>query len=303
MYRNTQHRHYIRSYLILSLSRYNVQHACTETIDTDNIFGPLSLSHYDVKNAYTEKLNNDNIFVPLSLSLSLWRSTCMYRNTRYWQYNRDPLSLSRYDVQHACTETLDTENIFGSLSLSLWRTTCMYRNTQHRQYIRASLSLSLSLSLWRTTCMYRNPRYWHYIRATLSLSHYDVQHACTETLDTENIFGPLSPLSLSLLMTYNMHVQKHSIMTLYSGLSLSLSLWRTTCIYRITRYWQYIRGSLSLVMTYNMHVQNTRYSQYIRASLSLSCYDVRHTWTETRDTDNIFGSLSLCLSLWRTTCM
>ena len=141
------------------------------------------------------------------------------------------LSLFRYDVQHSCTETLDTDNIFGPPSLSLWRATCMYRNTQHR----------------------------HYIRAYLSISRYDVQHACRETLDTDNLFRPLSlslvmtynmhvhkhwilkiysGLSLSLFMTYNMHVQELSTQTLYSGLSLYLSLWRTTCMYRNTRYRQ-----------------------------------------------------------------
>ena len=61
----------------------------------------------------------------------------------------------------------------------------------------------------------------HSILTTYSgLSRYDVQYACTETLDIDNIFGSLS---LSLVMTYNMHVQKHSILTIYSGLSLSVS--------------------------------------------------------------------------------
>jgi len=215
----------------LCLSRYDVQHAFTETLDTDNIFGPLSLSlvmtytcmyrntqhwqyiraslslslsRFDVQHACTEPLNTDNIFglLSLSFSLSLWRTTCMYRNNRYWQYiwaslslsislvmtynmhlqkhsiltihSGLSLSLSHYDMQHACTDTLDTDNIFGPLSLSP------------------------SLSLWLTTCMNRNTRYWQYIRASLSLSHYDEQHACTDTLNTDNIFGPLY---LSLVMT------------------------------------------------------------------------------------------------------
>ena len=148
-------------YSDISLSRYVVQHACTETLDTDNIFGTLSLSHYDVQHACTKTLNTDNISGPLSLSL--WRTICMYRNTRYWQCIRDSFPLSCYDVKHACTETLNTGNIFGLLYLSF------------------------SLSLWRTKCMYRNTRYWQYIRASLSLS---------------------------LVMTYNMHVQKQSILTI-----------------------------------------------------------------------------------------
>jgi len=226
-------------------------------------------------NMHVQKHSILTIYSDLSLSLSLWRTTCMYRNTQHWQYIRASLSLSRYDLQHACTDTLDTDNIFGPLSLYLFRN--------------------------------------------------DVQHACTETLDTDNIFGPLS---VSLVMTYNMHVQKHSILTIYSGLSLSLSLWRTTCMYRDTRYWQYIRASLSpndvqhactetldtdnilgplslslsLWRTTWMY-RNSRYWQYIRASLSLSRYDVQHACTETLDTDNIFEPLSLSLSLLRTTCM
>jgi len=203
----------------LSLSRYDVQHACTETADTDNIFLPLS--RYDVQHACKETHNTDNIFGPLSLSL--WRTTCPYRNTRYWQYIRVSFPLSHYDVKHACTETLNTDNKFGPLSLSF------------------------SLSLWRTTCMYRNTRYWQYIRVSLPLSRYDVQHACTEKLNTDNIFGPLS-------------------------LSFSLSLWRTTWMYRNTRHWQ-----------------------YICASLPLSRYDVQHACTKTLDTDNIFVPLSLSL--------
>ena len=57
----------------LFLSHYNVQYACRETLDTDNIFGPLSLSlsRYDVQYAYTETHDTDNVFGPLSLSLSL----------------------------------------------------------------------------------------------------------------------------------------------------------------------------------------------------------------------------------------
>jgi len=252
-------------------------------------------------------------------SLSLWRTTCMYRNTRYWQYIR--ASLSRYDVQHAWAETIDSDNIFGPLSLS-------HNDVQHackETLDRDNIFMALSLSLWRTTCMYRNNRYWLYIRASLSLflsfvmtynihvqkhsiltiysglplSHYDVQHACTGTLNTDTIFGPIS---LSLVMTYNMHVEKHSILTIYSGLSLSLSLWRTTCMYTNTEYWKFIRASLSLSLwrTTCMY-RNSQHRHYIRAYLSISRYDVQHACTETLDTDNKFRYLSL--SLWRRICM
>jgi len=188
--------------LPLSLSRYDVQHACTETLDTDIIFGLLSLSLIMTCNMHVQKHSTLKIYSglsPPSHSLSLGR-------------------------KHACTETLDND-IFGPLSQSL--------------------------SLWRTTFIYRNTRYWQYIRG--SLSH---------------------------VMTYNMHVQKHSILTIYSGRSFSFLLWRTTYMNRNTRYWQYIRASLSLslVMTYNMHVQ-------------------KHSIL------TIYSVLSLSLSLWRTTCM
>jgi len=135
------------------------------------------------------------------------------------------LFLSRYDVQHACTETLDTDNIFGSLFLSLVMTYNMHVQKNSTLTIYSGHSLSLSLSL------------------------YDVQHECTETLDTDNIFAPLSRC---LVMTYNMHVQKHTILTIYSCLSPSLSLWRTSCMYRNTRSWHYIRSTLSLSLSFNV---------------------------------------------------
>ena len=144
----------------------------------------------------------------------------MYRNTRIWEYIRaslsPSLSLSRNYVHYACTETLDTDNIFGSVSLSLWRTTCMYRNTRYWKYIRSTLSLSLvmtynmhvqkqpiltiysSLSLVMMYNMHVKKHTTLTIYSGLYLSRYDVQHARTETLDTDNIFGSLS---LSLIMT------------------------------------------------------------------------------------------------------
>ena len=164
-----------------------------------------------------------------------------------------------------------------------------------------------------------------YSDLSLTFSRYDVQHSSTETLDTDNIFGPLS---LSLVMTYYMHVKRHSILTINAGLSLS-RYYVTKCMYINIRYWQYIEASLSLslVMTYNIMYRKTRYWQYIRASLSfslvmtynmhvqkhsiltiysglsLSRYYVQHACTETPDTDNIFGPLSLSVSLRRTTFM
>jgi len=81
--------------LSFSLSRYDAQNACKETLDTDKLFGPLSpsLSRYDVQHECTEIFDTDNIF--------------------------GHLSLSEYDVQHACTETFDTDNTIGPLSFSL----------------------------------------------------------------------------------------------------------------------------------------------------------------------------------------
>ena len=132
---------------------------------------------------------------------------------------------------------------------------------------------------------------------SLFLSRYDVQHACTETLDTDNIFGPLF---LSLVMTYNLHVQKNSTLTIYSGhsLSLSLSLYdvQHECTETLDTDNIFAPLSRCLVMTYNMHVKNTRYWQYIRASLPLSRYDVHHACIETPDPDIIFVPLSPSLS-------
>ena len=352
MYRNTRNWQYIRAslspflsivitynmhvqkhsiqtiYSGLYLSRYDIQHACTETAGTDNIFGPLS--RFDVQHACTDTLNTDNIFGPLALSL--WRTTCMYRNTRYWQYIRVSFPLSRYDVKYACTGTLYTDNIFGTLSLSfflsLWRTTCMYRNTQHWQYIRASLSLflsrydvqyactetldtdnifaPLSLSLVMTYNMHVKKHstltIYSGLSLYLSLFRYDVQHAWTKTLDTDNIFGPLS---LSLVMTYNMHIQKHSILTIYSGLSHSLVM---TCnIYlqkhSILTIYSGLSLSLSLVMPYNMHVQkHSILTLYSGITLTLSLViTTTCMYRNTRYWKYIRASLTL--SLWRTTCM
>ena len=174
----------------------------------------------------------------------------MYRNTPYWQYIRaslslslvmtyimhvqkqsiltthSGLSLSHYDVQHALTGTLVTDNIFGPICVSLCRTTCMYRNTQHRNYIRSYLFLSLSLSRYDVQHACTETLDTDNIFGPLSLSSYDVQHACTKTIDTENIIGPIS---LFIVMKYNMHVHKHSILTIHSGLSLSLIM-TATCI-------------------------------------------------------------------------
>ena len=143
MYRNTRYWQNIRASPSLVMT-YNMQ---VQKNSSQTLYSglSLSLSGYDVQQACTETLDTDNIFV--SLSHSLWRTICMYRNTRYWQYFRASLSLSRYDVQHACTETLDTDNIFGPLSLSLWRRTCMYSNTRYWEYIPVCLSLVMTYNM------------------------------------------------------------------------------------------------------------------------------------------------------------
>ena len=214
----------IYSGLSLSLSRYDVQHACTETIDTDDIIGPISLSLVMTYNMHVQKHSILTIYSGLSISVS------------------------RYDVHHACAEAIDTGNTFGALSLSLWRATCINRNTRYWQYIRAYLRLVMSY--YMHVQKHSTQTLYSVLSLSLSLSRYDVQHACTETLDTDNIFGPLSlssydvqhactktidteniigPISLFIVMKYNMHVHKHSILTIHSGLSLSLIM-TATCI-------------------------------------------------------------------------
>ena len=278
MYRNTRYWQYIRAYLSLSLSL------------------PLVMTY----SMHVQKHSILTIYSSLSPSPSLWRTRCMYRNNRYWQYMRVTLSLVMTYNMHVKKHTkvkiysdlslslsislvmthimlVQKHSIltnYSGLSLSLSRYDVQYAcsETLDTDNTFGPFSLSLSLSLWRTECMYRNTLYWQYIRASLPLSRYDAQDACTETIDTDNICGSLS---LSSWRTTCMYRNTHNWKYIRTSLSLflSLSLWRTKCMYRNTRYWQIIRASFSIshsLWCTTWMYRNIRYWQYIRASLSLS---------------------------------
>ena len=137
-------------------------------------------------------------------------------------YSGLSISFSRYDLQHAFTVTADTDNTFGPLlSLSLIMTYNMHVQKYSILTIYSGISLSLAPSRYDEQHACAETIDTDNTFGPPSLSHYDVQHALTETLDPDNIFGSLS---LSLVMTYNMHVQKYLTQTLYSVLSLSFSL-------------------------------------------------------------------------------
>jgi len=277
----------------LSLSRYDVQHACIETLDTDNIFGPLS--RYDVQHACTETLDTDNIFGPLSLVMTynmheqkqsivtiysgLSLSLIMTCNMHVQKHSiltihsglSVSLSPSRYDVQNACTETLYTDNIFEPLSLSLVMTHKMHVQRQSILTISAGLSLSRHDVQHACTETLITENIYGPLSLSSSLSRYDAQNACTETLDTDKLYGPLSP-SLTRYDVQHECTEIFDTDNIFGHLSLSLSLWRTTCMYRNTRYWQHNRAPLplSLVMTYNMHDQkHSILTIYSGLSLSL----------------------------------